>query len=66
MGFGFDSISAAAHFAPEIKHAVRSVMMKDARILAKDLADQATVAHVQKALEEFAAQYDLTGDALRV
>ncbi|MFT5831261.1 MAG: phosphotransferase system enzyme I (PtsI) [Bacteroidia bacterium] len=66
MGFGFDSISAAAHFAPEIKHAVRSVTMKDARVLAGDLADQATVASVQKALEKFATQYDLTGDALRV
>lgn len=66
MGFGFDSISAAAHFAPEIKHAVRSVTMEDAQALAKDLAEQATVAAVRERLGEFAARFGLTGDALRV
>ena len=66
MGFGFDSISAAAHFAPEIKYAVRSVTMNDARELAKVLADQAIVANVRKGLEEFAERFDLRGDALRV
>ncbi|MDF1800651.1 MAG: phosphoenolpyruvate--protein phosphotransferase [Planctomycetota bacterium] len=65
LGMGFDSISAAAHFAPEIKHAVRSVTMEEAEELAKRLDEQAESQAVRGILEEFGERFDLTVDALR-
>ena len=66
LGMGFDSVSAAAHFAPEIKHAVRSVEAKEARELAKRVEDQALASGVRDVLSEFGERFDLTADALRV
>lgn len=65
LGMGFDSISAAAHFAPEIKHAVRSVTMEEAEELAKRLDEQAESEGVRGILSEFGERFDLTVDALR-
>jgi phosphotransferase system enzyme I (PtsI) len=66
LGMGFNSISAAAHFAPEIKHAVRSVEAKEARQLAKRVEAQALASGVREVLAEFGEHFDLTADALRV
>jgi len=65
LGMGFDSVSAAAHFAPEIKHAVCSVDAAEARELAKLVGEQALASGVREALSEFGARFDLTADALR-
>ena len=66
LGMGFDSISAAAHFAPEIKHAVRSVTHAEAAELAKALEAEAESEGVRRRLSEFGERFDLTVDALRL
>lgn len=66
LGMGFDSISAAAHFAPEIKHAVRSVSASEARELAARVQEQALCQGVRDVLSEFGERFDLSADALRV
>jgi len=65
LGMGFDSISAAAHFAPEIKHAVRSVTAAEAQDLAKALEAEAESGGVRDRLSDFSQRFDMTVDALR-
>lgn len=65
LGMGFGSVSAAAHFAPEIKHAVRSVDAAEARQLAQQVGEQALASGVRDVLSEFGGRFDLAADALR-
>ena len=53
FGLGFDTVSVAPHFFPEIKHAVRSVGFERARALAAEVLSQATVADTLRVMQAF-------------
>lgn len=52
LGFGFDSVSVAANFLPEIKYAVRKSTLANARSLAARALEQTTVEGVRRVLSE--------------
>ena len=51
FGMGYDAISVAPHFAPEIKFAVRESSLAELRILAGEVLEQKTAAAVHERLE---------------
>ena len=65
LGMGYDSVSAATHFAPEIKHAVRSVSSGEAAELAQAVIKVALAEEVRATLAEFGERFNLSADALR-
>ena len=65
LGMGFESVSAAAHFAPEIKNAVRSVSSAEAAELGARVTREPLSGGVRGILAEFGARFDLSADALR-
>jgi phosphotransferase system enzyme I (PtsP) len=52
LGMGYDSVSVAPTFLPEIKFAVRRTSLADARALAADVVAQSTVDGVKRALSK--------------
>ncbi|MCC7013005.1 MAG: phosphoenolpyruvate--protein phosphotransferase [Planctomycetes bacterium] len=50
LGLGYDSVSVAPYFLPEIKYAVRKVSLATARGLADDVLAQSTVEGVKRVL----------------
>lgn len=52
LGFGFDSVSVAANFLPEIKYAVRKSTLVSARALASRALEQTKVEGVRRVLSE--------------
>lgn len=65
LGMGFRAVSAAAHFAPEIKHAVRSVSAAEAHELGQRVIKEPLASGVRDMLAEFGERFDLSADALR-
>lgn len=65
LGMGFEAVSAAAHFAPEIKHAVRSVSSAEAHELGQRVIKEPLPTGVRDMLAEFGERFDLSADALR-
>lgn len=53
MGMGYDGVSVAPHFYPEIKYAVRLTSFERARALAAEVLAQTTVADVQRVMQAF-------------
>lgn len=53
MGMGYDAVSVAPHFYPEIKYAVRLTSFERARALATEALAQTTVADVQRVMQAF-------------
>ncbi len=58
LGMGFDSISVAPQFVPEIKYAVRRTNSTHARALATEVLDQATTREVHRVLARIRADFD--------
>ncbi len=52
LGLGFDSISVAPNFLPEIKYAIRFCTSDEARELARHVLEQRTVAEVSQVLSQ--------------
>ena len=52
LGLGFDSISVAPNFLPEIKYAIRACASDEARDLARRVLEQRTAADVSKVLSQ--------------
>jgi phosphoenolpyruvate-protein phosphotransferase len=53
MGLGFDSVSVAPHFVPEIKYAVRRTTLAEARALAEAALAETTAEGVRTVLADF-------------
>lgn len=53
MGLGYDSVSVAPYFLPEIKYSVRRTTLAAARELAEEALSAATVEGVKRALASF-------------
>jgi len=51
LGLGYDSVSVAPQFVPEIKYAVRSTAHSEARSLAEEVLAQETAAGVREIME---------------
>jgi len=62
LGLGYDSVSVAGHFVPEIKDAVRRTRLEDARAYAEEVLAQPTSQGVQGVLSRIRAHlYDPEG-----
>ena len=62
LGLGYDSVSVAGHFVPEIKDAVRRTRLEDARAYADEVLAQTTSEAVQGVLSRIRARlYDPLG-----
>jgi phosphotransferase system enzyme I (PtsP) len=60
LGMGYDSVSVAPNFVPEIKYAVKRTSLEDARRLAQDVGQCVDVESVRRVLT--AAREHLLGE----